>query len=304
MDTKGKILLATDFQEQSLIALEYAKHYAKITNSEIVLLHVLEESSFLRKMFSSDSEAVKVNQQAQKLLNEIAEKAKPDCEIRTVVEYGKVYDKIIEVANREKPKFILMGKTEEPSLSKRILGSNTLHVVNEAQFPILSVRGKDSVENLKKADNDIIVPLDLTKEIKEQLTAAIEFSKFFKSTVKIISVYTGDSAADETQLLVKLNKAHKLVESQGVQCDTKLIKDVDDKVANVILDYAKAENAHLIIIMTQQEQDFMDFFIGSNAKSILDQSEIPVLSIAPWKESEEHTIFKVIFDPLNVFDNN
>jgi hypothetical protein len=33
--------------------------------------------------------------------------------------------------------------------------------------------------------------------------------------------------------------------------------------------------------MTQQEEDFTDFFIGSSAQGIINESDIPVLSIIP-----------------------
>jgi hypothetical protein len=40
----------------------------------------------------------------------------------------------------------------------------------------------------------------------------------------------------------------------------------------------------LLLIMTQQEVDFTDYFIGSSAQEIILRAEMPVLSIIPGSE--------------------
>ena len=48
-----------------------------------------------------------------------------------------------------------------------------------------------------------------------------------------------------------------------------------------IIDYGKEVNAGCIMIMTQQETDITEMFIGSYAQAIINNSEIPVLSVVP-----------------------
>ena len=55
----------------------------------------------------------------------------------------------------------------------------------------------------------------------------------------------------------------------------------EDKLSNAVISYAKKNNADLIMIMTQQEKEFKEFFIGSQAREVINNSEIPVLSIQP-----------------------
>jgi len=52
-------------------------------------------------------------------------------------------------------------------------------------------------------------------------------------------------------------------------------------VVDEILRVAKRIEADLIMIMTQQEVGFTDLFISSAAQEIINNSEIPVLSIRP-----------------------
>ncbi len=44
------------------------------------------------------------------------------------------------------------------------------------------------------------------------------------------------------------------------------------------------------MVMTQQEQDFTDYFIGSSAQGIINGSDIPVLSIIP-SPKKDTTVF-------------
>jgi nucleotide-binding universal stress UspA family protein len=62
-------------------------------------------------------------------------------------------------------------------------------------------------------------------------------------------------------------------------------------VAETILKFSKNVNADLLMIMTQQEIDFTDLFIGSQAQAIINHSEIPVLSIIPRPKELTSPIF-------------
>ena len=53
----GPILVPIGFAEQSILALEQAVKIAKITDSELFLLTVVEEPSTMQKLFSSYKES-------------------------------------------------------------------------------------------------------------------------------------------------------------------------------------------------------------------------------------------------------
>ena len=55
-----------------------------------------------------------------------------------------------------------------------------------------------------------------------------------------------------------------------------------DDVTQSVIDYANRINADLLMIMTQQEMNWTDImFISSSAQQIINNSEIPVLSVRP-----------------------
>ena len=292
------ILVPIDFGSQSLIALDYAKFYSSLTQAKIHLLTVVEETGVIKKFFSPDIQEKLINQ-AKSALNGLASEKLTGFEYETHIATGKVYEQIEKLAAELEPMFILMGKTEEVSVAKRFIGSNTLHLIEESDIPVVSIRGKNSPEQL---ENTILLPIDVTKPFKEQLNAAIDYAKLFNSKIFALSVDIKDSVAYETQLLTTLNKVKKTIQSAGLQCETEIIESDKSKIVDIISKKADELQPLLTVIMTHDETSLNQIFVGSTAKQIIETLNYPVLSIKPWNpSSEEHPLFKLIYDPMNIF---
>jgi hypothetical protein len=48
------------------------------------------------------------------------------------------------------------------------------------------------------------------------------------------------------------------------------------------------------MIMTQQEVDFTQYFIGSSAQGIINHSDIPVISIIPLSKEERKSVTSIL----------
>ncbi len=299
----NKILLAIDVHQRSTLSLEYAIYFAKDTDTEIVILHVLEETAMLKRLFTSDEQRIKVYTEAKELLDKLLENIETGLGLpaRTIIRYGKVYEQIIEVANEIKPKFVMVGKNDSLTLTRQILGSNTVHLIKESMYPIVTVRGQKYILDYENTPKNIVIPLDLTNECSEQITAAIEYGRFFGSKVHILTVQRSQSASLEIKLLTRLNRATKIIQKENVECSFELVKNTVTPVYKLVNKYARKVDARLIIIMTQQERDIVDYFIGKSAQMMLDNSEIPVLSVVPWIHTED-SVFSIFVDPLGIFD--
>jgi nucleotide-binding universal stress UspA family protein len=85
------------------------------------------------------------------------------------------------------------------------------------------------------------------------------------------------------RLTRQLDQVKKFIEEQGVDCTAEIVRDTKggQSLSESVIDYANKSKGDLIMIMTQQEEDFTDFFIGSSAQGIINESDIPVLSIIP-----------------------
>lgn len=176
-----------------------------------------------------------------------------------------------------------------------------MHVVRETEYPVITITGKGDIEKYKQQDNTILVPLDLNKVVKEQVTAAIEFAHFLNANIKLVSILRSNSAGKEVQFLTQLNKIQKTFEAESIACTFELIKETEKEIADILVDYADNASTRLVIIMTQDEAKLVDYFIGSNAQEIIVKSHIPVLSVVPWTEDHPSKLFQTIYDPLNIF---
>ncbi len=289
-DTTGTILVPIDYSEQSVIALEQAVSLSRVFNSEIHLLNVISEEFSLTKLFSDDDK-IEFQKRAKKKLEEfVAEKSKEfDVRFKTIQVQGKIYDQIVNSADVIDAQFIVMGTAGTSSLKKKFIGSNALRVVRESRKPVITIKGKHH----RKGCQNIILPLDLTKETKEKVSKAIEFAKRFGSVIRVVSVLFTNDEFVVNRLTRQLDQVKKYVETQGVDCTAEIVRDTKggQSLADSVIDFANKSKGDLMMIMTQQEENFTDFFIGSSAQEIINKSDVPVLSIIPTPKKDT-SVFK------------
>ncbi|GAB4139631.1 MAG: hypothetical protein Fur0041_14840 [Bacteroidia bacterium] len=280
MPNSNKIVVPVDFGEQSSIALEQAAHLAKMINGDITLLYVMESHGFLSRLVGSAHEE-ELRKEINEKLDELSSNVEKQYAIKVekVIAHGTVYDKISEVADMLSAKFIVMGTNGAGNLRKRFIGSNALRVVREAKVPVITIKGKHHREGCK----NIVVPLDLTTETREKVSKAIEFAKLYNSDVRIVSVLFTTDEFIVNRLTRQLSQVKSFVEKSGIRCTAEIIKGIkgEESLGQIIIDYANKVEGDLLLIMTQQETDITEYFIGSAAQEIINKSDIPVLSIVP-----------------------
>ena len=284
-DKQYTLLVPVDFNEQSLVALQQSYNLARLLQYDIVLLYVQEEKDFLNSLFSSEQKqqiSEDINRKMEELAADVARANA--VKVSPIVKKGKVHAKILEVAEKNNSRFILMGtndavKSDDPA--RNMLGSNTSKVIRQSKVPVIAFNGKRHFNGCRS----ILLPLDLTKDTRQKVTYAISMAKLFGASVKVISIlWEQDAAEIKQQLMGQLKQVQQFIKDAGVLCSAQLLETGNSQQAMVpaILDYAHDENdIDLIIIMTQQENRLIEFFIGSAAQQILRQSEVPVMSIIP-----------------------
>lgn len=282
MPTSTKtILVPIDFSEQSLVALGQSYNLAKEYKAEIVLAHVMEDTGGISRFFSKEQDKeieknIRIN--LKKLADDVEKKSNVKTSIR--IPRGKAYDQIVKLAETLPAIFIIMGCDSNPSKAKkRFIGSTALRVVRESTVPVITIRGKQHRDGCR----NIVLPLDMTKETKEKVSKAIELAKLFGgSAIRTVTVMQTKQKSIVDSLKAQAMQVRSFVEKRGLVCTTELIEKGKKKsIAETIIDYAKKVDGDLIMIMTQQEQNFTSLFIGSSAQEIINNSTIPVLSIIP-----------------------
>lgn len=296
MNTNKKILVALDLDEQSLIALKYAEFYAKDLNYELDVITIVEETSMISKLFSSDEMLVKLNEELKEKVKNVVKPYENEVKIYTHIAYGKPYEKIVELAQVVKPVFIVMGRSDISKEEISFLGSNAMHVITESGFPVITIHGNPDFEKYKMQNREILLPLDFKKDVTEQVSVAIEFANIMKMPIHLISIQTTGGKGREAKMLTQLGLVKKTIVGAGIKCSSEMIYEPEKKIYELICQEAEKRESTLIIIMTGAESKISSFFIGSNAMDIIQHSKIPVLSIEPWNIEMGSSVFSLIYD--------
>ena len=277
----SKILVPIDFSNQSIVALEQALNLAKIKNSEVVLLTVIEEKhSILDILIDNDIKEDKIKAKLLTKINALADNyfQKYDVKIETMIARGSVYEKVCEVADMISADLIVMGTNGSPQgIAKKFIGSNAEKVVRSSKCPVITIKGKYH----KNGCENIILPLDLEKETKEKVSYALEYARYWNSTVRIVSVVLRDNEDIRNELRSNLDLVEDFISKAGVNCTSELL-EAKEKItlSEAILDYERRLNSDLIMIMTKKEESFSDS-LSVTARNLIYHSEIPVMSIHP-----------------------
>lgn len=282
MTSKDIILVPIGFTNQSLVALQQAVIVAKHTNSDLFLLSVVEMPTALQKIFSDYED--KQKQFKEKLRENLLELSTTYCQdvrnVECMVTSGKIYDEITKVADSINSNLIVMGTDGTPKdIKKKFIGSNANKVVRSAPCPVITIKGKTT----SNACNIIALPLDLNKETREKVTNAIQFARLFNSEVRAFSVsYSDDDDSIKNKLNRNLSQVSEFINSKGINCSTELIEiSSSASFSGSIVKYTEDINADLIMIMTKGEDNLDLNFLGSNARKLINKSDIPVMSIRP-----------------------
>ena len=280
----SRILIPIGFSDQSMIALGQGFNLAKIKKSEIILLSVIENQKKIESLFLDDK-THELQQKVNDKLVEVGKKyaAEYDIHVETMVAKGRVYEKIIEVAEMVNADLIVMGTNGTPKgVIKKVIGTNAERVVRLAHCPVITLKGKDH----RNGCENIILPLDLGKQTKEKVTLAIEYARYWDATIRVVSVLLRDKQEIKDKLIRNLNQVEKFISDADVECSSELLEIEKGKgLVKSILDYGRKFESDLILIMTRQEDVFSNK-LGTVAREIIYQSEIPVMSIKPHERED------------------
>lgn len=285
MKTNNQILVPIDFSEKSLLAFEQAKYIAKITSSSIMLLNVVQldskSFSFVQAVFS-DVEKDMIHQRIEKgvweKFDEIISKNK-DVDIQAMVASGKVYEKVLEISKSLNCNYIVIGANDEDEdRENRVLGTNASRIVRLSEIPVFTVNNK-----IMKELNTVILPLDLSKETQQKVAKAIKIAKYTNAKIKMVSALLTDDKEIVDRLTIQMSIVEKFIkENYGNVSSDFVFGDKDkDTLAGLIMKYSQDQNGDLIVIMTQQENNWLKLFVGTTAMDIIYNSPILVLSAVP-----------------------
>ncbi|HDP74997.1 MAG TPA: universal stress protein [Bacteroidales bacterium] len=287
------LLVPVDFGDYYEKAIEFAQKLIPITKSQIHLLHVLDLKDW---WLNEVKEERLINEAFNKLLKISQQFGLPE-DTKLIVLTGKRYHKIVEYADQENVRFILMVDNYPFAQGGKRIGSTLENVIMKATKPVITVKTVP-----KTIFKNLLTPLDLTKNCRIKLFNSVAIALKFDSTLNIVSVIFGDIDPEKSRINEKIDKYAAVYAENHIPHTKKLIRKDDDLAYQEILEYADEIKCDSIIIMTHKESASFDNYIGAFAHHIINEAKIPVISLNNASSSQTtRDLLTSIIDPLNIF---
>lgn len=140
-----KILTAIDFSENSAFAFDYALTLARQFNSELTIMHVINEPVDLRGFYVPHISFEQLEQEIEAGATAMMEKFCREklgdfSNYKTTIVTGIPYEEITRKAQELKASLIILGTHGRTGLDHIIFGSTAERVVRSATCPVLTIR--------------------------------------------------------------------------------------------------------------------------------------------------------------------
>jgi len=271
----NEILVAVDFSESSINALEHAIGVAEKFKSNILMVWVESKSSLQHLSISKGEDAKKIVEQKFK---EIIEKyqiniGKQEMEYRC--KKGIAYKEIVALSIENEVDMIVTGVHGSHGFRRFLMGDTANHIIAEAKCPVLTI---GLHRTLGRALQAIVLPVDQSLDTRQKVGIATQFAQLFGATIHILGLYTSSVKTLRRRVDEYVNQVDKHLKKNGIKTVVYIEKDY--KGAKSILNYSKKVDANLILTMIETESRTSDLWLGSQGQQLVNQSPIPVLSIA------------------------
>ncbi len=300
--TMNKLLVPTDFSDASYSAIRYAVELAKIfkqgihKNAEIILLNVYNVPVVDPLGVETGGEIIdSFREQAEKNIKELVaevEQQATGIKVRGEVRMGFAVPEILEFAEEENVRFIVISHQGETSLIDKVFGSIALGIITDATIPVLSVPSKREYSPIRKTFfSTNILTLDVYS-----LTSAINFCVDIDSGIHFFTIIDGHYP-------FSANKVKKVYSElmNTLKC-RRWNLDIEEKIEEIvrqetmeyhygpsfavietkelvegIKDYVKQQRPDLLILSKRHRNFLQSFFSKSISLEVVRDSDLPIL---------------------------
>jgi nucleotide-binding universal stress UspA family protein len=270
-----KILIPTDFSIYADLAIEAGAQIAKKTNSEIVLIHMLELPTHMNDAISNEKsipEIMLFKRKAEEKLKHIKDRPYLDgVKVTEVLRLDGAYTGVINHTKQNNDiDLIVMGSHGATGINEIFIGSNTEKVVRQSEIPVLVIKKK--IESFTAAN--IVFASDFSNEIKKPFKKVLEFCKIFDSKLSLVMICTPNSFKNTSTARRIITEFVSDFEMPEYTFETYN----ESNIEKGIIDYAEEKNANIIALCTHGRTALNHFFTGSISEDLVNHSIKPVLT--------------------------
>jgi len=271
-------LVPIDFSSDSIRALEYAFGLSKILESKVKLIHVKRQNADYDASFNlNDFDEVlqnKVEDNFSQLIGKMAIKYKTDIDYS--IREGRIYTEICNQAKYGDSQLIIMGTHGVSGFEERWVGSNAYRVVSHSPCPVITVRNNFPMRAIKK----IILPIDKSAYSRQKVPFVVNLAKRLQAELFIVALRENDRSGTLKIIEEYMTQVKAYVKRRNINCSYENLKGRN--LADLCIEYALLNDADIVAIMTEQNDNTKSFWLGQYAQQMVNHSPVPVLSFRSW----------------------
>ncbi len=272
-----KILIPTDFSENSFNAIKYATELFKHGPCEIYLLHAFSDAVYEAKIQFADIVFEDLQAQALQKAEEslvdlkirvLEHSPNPKHSVHTVAEFGMLVDSVNDWVEKENIDVVVMGTKGQTADKTMTFGSNTLQVIKYVKCPVLAIPAVYNDVHPKH----ILFPTDFLLPYKRrELKLLSTISKNFASKIEFlyISKFPGFSLRQHD------NKVFLEASLSENQID--FIRKDEGDVTNTINKYIVENPVDMLVMVNTRHSYLENILYQSTIEKIGLHIDIPFL---------------------------
>lgn len=288
-----KILVPVPLNGEMSDALTQALRLQQVYGSEIIMLNIVSKYSVFHRMLNPER-LKKHHKKAKRRLKKLVKKyfnGKIPANVQLKVVDGTLISSILKTARQENCDLIIIKKARRlRNRLKFLKAENADKLIAESQCPVLTVASRPAPSEIQT----IMVPVEILKPSDHKVAWAISLAKHFNAKLHLVSVLNADIKVKSSLSYKQSRRIEKMIRSQGIEVEKEILKVQGDDPEQAILNYATDLNPDLMIIMTRKESMIRENYLGSFARELIHNAEVPVLSVVPAKDSMPYDLIRPI----------
>ena len=273
-----KILVAVDGSGSSLNALTQSFHLA----SRLTVVSVVPEYAGDLDMVGVGNLMASMRRPFEKALAQAKAMAESErALIRTLLEEGVPYEKIVDIAEAENCDLIVMGRSGMHTAERALLGSVAARTIGYSQRDVLVVP-----EGAIVGWQRILVATDGSKQSKIVAEKSVDLAKAYQGELYVISSVDvppelyGESPKVVEDLVMKAKGYVEDVKSKASAAGIRAETFVREKEAHLaITELAEKHHTGIIILGSHGRTGLKRLLMGSVAEKVIGYAACPVLVV-------------------------
>lgn len=270
-----KLVVPVDFSATSLNAAAFAGNLAIFYGAEIYLYHAYEMPVGIGEvawpLFTAKELQSAADHELEMLKEKVQQSLRSKVTFHTKAEMAPFTSGLADFCEAIQPDMVVMGLSGKGALEKLIVGSNTIRVIHDLQYPVLVIPPKANFTPVVK----IGFACDYKKiEDTTPVTLLKKVIKDFDADLYVLNVDHNDEHVDDEVM-------DGSIIAKGLFEDIKPVYDSieSESVTEGLNKYADEKGLDWIVVIPKKHTLLQKIFSRSHSKDLLYHTHLPVLCV-------------------------